>query len=84
MTPLVLALAKMDLHYKGLTYEIDPTTDPLQQMLTVWNERIPGSYLKIEIHNVNGMPMALVLQRHNVGHRSMTRFMDRLLDALED
>lgn len=84
MKTLDNALADVLLKYKGLTYEIEPTEDPRQQIFTIWNECAPGSYLKIEIHDVGGMPAALVLQKVNVGRRSMTRFMDRLMDALDD
>lgn len=84
MKPLDNALSDVCLFYKALTYEIESTEDPTQQIVTVYNERAPGSYLKIELHDVNGVPAALVLQKVNVGRRSMSRFMDRLLDALED
>lgn len=84
MRSLDNALADILPRYKGLTYDIEQTHDPRQHLLTVWNECAPGSYLKIEIHNVEGIPAALVLQRFNVGRRSMNRFMNRLLDALED
>lgn len=84
MKTLDNALAEIVPKYKGLTYEIEPTEDPTQHILTVWNECAPGSYLKIEVHDVGGMPTALVLQKMNVGRRSMARFMDRLMDALED
>lgn len=71
------------LRYKGLTYELRDTEDPTQQILTVWNECVPGSYLTIELHDNEGVPAALVLHQHNVGRRSMTRFMNRLMDALD-
>ncbi len=77
------ALADVLQKYKAMTYDLQHDA-PSQWTVTVWNERVPGSYVKIEIHDVGGMPAALVLQRFNVGHRSMSRFMDRLLDALED
>jgi len=83
MRTLDNALADVTNHYKAITYDIVMNT-PTQTTITVWNECAPGSYLKIEIHDVEGMPAALVLERHNVGRRSMARFMDRLLDALED
>lgn len=70
--------------YRGLTYEIEFTDRPKQWVLTVTNECAPGSYLKIEVHDLEGVPVALVLQKMNVGRRSMNRFMDRLLSALED
>lgn len=78
------AMSDVSSLYKGLTYELATTPDPKQFILTVYNECAPGSYLKIEVHDVAGVPVALVLQKVNVGRRSMARFMDRLLDALED
>lgn len=76
------ALADILPHYRALTYEIQEDT-PKQWTVTVYNECAPGSYLKIEVHDVEGIPAALVMERHNIGRRSMTRFMDRLLDALD-
>ena len=78
------AMTDVAAKYRGLTYELEATSDPRQILLTVYNECAPGSYLKIEVHDANGMPVALVLQKVNVGRRSMARFLDRLLDALED
>lgn len=75
------ALADILSNYKGLTYEITPDT-PQRTLLTVWNECAPGSYLKIEILNNEGTPVACVLEKVNVGRRSMVRFMNRLMDAL--
>jgi len=77
------ALADVVQKYRAMTYEVQYDA-PTQWTLTVYNECAPGSYLKIEVHDVEGMPAALVLERHNVGRRSMARFMNRLLDALED
>jgi len=78
------AMTDVAAKYRGLTYDVETTQSPTQHILTVYNECAPGSYLKIEVHDVNGMPVALVLQKVNVGRRSMARFLDRLLDALED
>ena len=83
MRTLDIALEDVVTQYKALTYEVEQLS-PTQWILTVWNERVPGSYLKIELHDVGGVPAALVMERHNVGRRSMTRFMDRFMDALED
>ena len=81
MLALDNALAEILPKYKGVTAEITPDT-PQRTLLTVWNECAPGSYLKIEILDNEGTPTACVLERMNVGHRSMTRFMNRLMDAL--
>lgn len=83
MRTLDIALEDVVTQYKALTYEVEQLS-PTQWILTVWNERVPGSYLKIELHDVGGVPAALVMERYNVGRRSMTRFMDRFMDALED
>ena len=77
------ALADISAKYKAMTYEIEMKTCT-QWILTVYNERVPGSYLKIEIHDVGGIPAALVLERQSLGYPSMSRFMNRLMDALED
>lgn len=75
------ALAEILPNYKGLTFEIEPDT-PSRTLLTVWNECAPGSYLKIEILDNDGIPAACVLEKVNVGRKSMVRFMNRLMDAL--
>ena len=84
MDSICNAMTKVVSKYKGLTYEIAETTDSHQHILTVYNECVPGSYLKLEVHDVGRVPVVLVLQKINVGRRSMVRFLDRLLDALDD
>ena len=69
--------------YRGVTHDLRYDT-PTQWTLTVYNESIPASYLKIEVHDVGGIPAALVLERRSVGYRSMSLFMNRLMNALED
>ena len=81
MRAIDTAMAEILPKYKGLTFEIEPDT-PHRTLLTVWNECVPGSYLKIEILDNEGTAAACVLQKVNVGRRSMTRFMNRLMDAL--
>lgn len=81
MRSIDTVLAEILPTYKGITYEIQPDTSE-RTLLTVWNERAPGSYLKIEILDVEGTAAACVLEKVNVGRRSMTRFMNRLMDAL--
>lgn len=77
------AMADILRAYKGVTFEIEPDT-PQRTLLTVSNERVPGSYLKIEVLDVEGTAVACVLERINLGYRSMSRFMHRLMNALED
>ncbi len=76
------AMADLSAKYKAMTYEIETKT-PTQWLLTVYNECVPGSYLKIEIHDLEGVPAALVLERRSLGYPSMSRFMNRLMDALD-
>jgi hypothetical protein len=52
-------------------------------IVNVYNRSAPGSLLQIEIIDDDGVPKCCVLQKLNVGRRSMCRFMDRLVDALE-
>lgn len=52
-------------------------------IVNVYNQNAPGSLLQIEIIDDEGVPKCSVLQKINVGYRSMSRFMDRLVDALE-
>jgi hypothetical protein len=82
MRSLDNALTDVQSKYKGMTYEIAQNS-PTQWTVTVYNECAPGSYLKIEVLDVEGTATACVLEQHNVGRRSMTRFMNRLMDALE-
>jgi hypothetical protein len=83
MRTLDNALDDVLTHYKAVTYEILPES-PTQWIVTVYNECAPGSYLKIEVLNLEGTATACVLERYNVGRRSMTRFMNYLMDALDD
>lgn len=52
-------------------------------VVNVYNKDAPGSFLQIEIIDDNGIPKCCVLQKFNVGRRSMFKFMNRLVDALE-
>jgi hypothetical protein len=51
--------------------------------VNVHNRNVPGSLLQIEIIDDKGIPKCCVLQKINVGRRSMFQFMNRLVDALE-
>lgn len=53
-------------------------------IVNIYNRDAPGSLLQIEIIDDYGVPLCCVLQKVNVGRRSMARFMDRLIDALDD
>jgi len=76
------AMADLSARYRGMTYEIEPKSQN-RWILSVYNERIPGSYLKIEILDQDGVPVALVMERRSLGYLSMSRFMNRLMDALD-
>ena len=53
-------------------------------IVNVRNTEAPGSLLQIEVIDDDGIPKCCVLQKVNVGRRSMFRFMNRLVDALDD
>jgi len=52
-------------------------------IVNVYNQLAPGSLLQIEIIDDYGVPKCCVLQKVNVGRKSMFKFMNRLVDALE-
>lgn len=52
-------------------------------VVNVYNRDAPGSLLQIEIIDDDGVPKCCVLQKLNVGYRSMSRFMNRLVNELE-
>jgi hypothetical protein len=52
-------------------------------VVNVFNRNAPGSLLQIEVIDDDGIPKCCVLQKVNVGRRSMVRFMNRLVNALE-
>jgi hypothetical protein len=82
MRSLDNAMADLSAKYRGMTYEIQPKSRK-RWILSVYNECVPGSYLKIEILDQNGVPAALVMERRSLGYPSMSRFMNRLMDALD-
>jgi len=51
-------------------------------VIEVRNKRIEDSFLKIEILRNEGTPACCVLERRNVGYRSMSAFMNRLVESL--
>lgn len=53
-------------------------------IVNVYNTNAPESLLKIEIIDNNGQPACCVLERTNVGRRSMFKFMNRLVNSLQD
>lgn len=53
-------------------------------IVNVRNKDAPGSLLQIEVIDDDGIPKCCVLQKVNVGRRSMVQFMNRLMEALDD
>jgi hypothetical protein len=51
-------------------------------VVNVYNLNAPGSVIKFEVIDDNGIPKCCVLQTINVGRRSLFRFMNRVVDAL--
>jgi hypothetical protein len=53
-------------------------------IVSVRNKDAPGSLLQVEVIDDGGIPKCCVLQKTNVGRKSMFRFMDRLVNAFDD
>lgn len=72
--------------YKRNTIEYDiiqELPDDNLWIVNIYNRDANGSLLQIEIIDDDGVPKCCVLQKLNVGRRSMCRFMDRLMNELE-
>lgn len=52
-------------------------------IVNVYNRDVPDSLLQFEVIDDNGIPKCCVLQQTNVSFRSMSRFMNRLVDELD-
>jgi hypothetical protein len=52
-------------------------------IVNVYNRLVPNAFIQIEVIDDNGVPVCSVLSRVNVGRRSMTRLMNRLMFSLE-
>ena len=60
--------------------------DPNHQhrwVVQVRHNQVPNSLLELEILEIENEPIGCILQQVNIGRRSMFRFMDRLMDALD-
>lgn len=79
------ALADVLANYKLNTLDYDITKVDTQDawIVNVYNREAPGSLLKIEVIDDYGIPKCCVLQKTNVGRRSMFKFMNLFVDALE-
>jgi hypothetical protein len=73
-------------HYNGnITAQIitDPNV-PDRWRIEIRHIEVQDAFLEIEILSLDNEPVACVLQKVNIGRRSMNRFMDLLVDYLED
>lgn len=52
-------------------------------IVDVRNRNAPGSLLQIEVIDDSGIPKCCVLQKVNVGRKSMFKFMNDLVDTLD-
>lgn len=80
------AISDVLTHYNGnITARIvaDPNV-PDRWRIEVRHVGAPDALLEIEVLNLENEPVACVLQKVNVGRRSMNKFMDLLVDYLED
>jgi hypothetical protein len=76
----VISLYKPD----TLRYTIDQIVPNNMWVVDVRNQSAPGSLLQIEVIDHDGIPKCLVLQKVNVGRKSMFKFMNRLVNHLDD
>ena len=69
------------LNYK--VYDSVSTTDKFW-IVEVHNTDAPESLLQIEVFDDNGIPKCCVTKKLNVGRKSMFKFMNQFVDALEE
>jgi hypothetical protein len=68
-----------------IEYEVlSRTDDETVWTVNVYNRSATGSFLQIEVIDDDGVPKCCVLQKVNVGRKSMFQFMNRLVDALDE
>lgn len=80
------AISDVLTHYNGnVTARIitDPNV-PERWRIEVRHLQAEDAFLEIEVLNLDNEPVACVLQKVNVGRRSMNHFMDLLMDYLDD
>lgn len=53
-------------------------------IVNLYNRNVPNSLLQFEVIDDRGIPKCCVLQRMNVSLRSMSGFMNQLVDKLDD
>jgi len=52
-------------------------------IVQIHNTQIPDSLLQVEVFDDDGIPKCCVTGRVNIGRKTMFRFMDQFVDALE-
>lgn len=65
-----------------IDYEVSEPIPNTLWVVNVYNRNAPGSLLKVEVIDDNGIAKCSVLEKVNVGFKSMSKFMNRLVDAL--
>jgi hypothetical protein len=79
------ALSDVMEQYKSLDCKVvDYIAEDALWVVNVWNRDVSGSLLQIEVIDDDGIPKCSVLQKVNVGRKSMFKFMNRLVDALDE
>lgn len=80
------ALAQVICDYKPdtLRYSITQDIPDKVWIVDIHHQQAPESLLRIEVIDDDGVPKCLVLQKINVGRRSMYKFMNRLVNRLDD
>lgn len=81
------ALSDVVCSCKNATLEYDIVEDIPEEtrwIVNVYNRNVPNSLLQFEVIDDNGIPKCCVLQQMNIPFRSMSRFMNRLVDELDN
>ena len=63
---------------------LDDPNVPCRWRIEVRHIQAPDAFLEIEMLELDGEWVGAVLQKVNIGRRSMNRFMDLLMEHLED
>lgn len=68
-----------------LTYTVYETVTPDEKfwVVEVRHTQVPDSLLQVEVFDDDGIPKCCVTQRLNIGRRSMFKFMDYFVNALD-
>lgn len=84
MRNLANALAEtLERFHPHLNWRILPDGDlETRWRVQVWSDE--NASLEVEVLDLEGTPVGCVLDRQNISFRTMQRFMDALMDNLED